>query len=82
MEKAHDIHFAGVIEDGRVQQRIHKDNNNFKRYKKASSRKRANVKLPRKCGQLTNVQRQRGRSCWMMPCKTATNADAITAKGL
>lgn len=69
MERAHDIHFAGVIEDARVQQSIRKDNNNFKRYKKASSRKRAKVKLPRKCVQLTNVQRQPGRSCWLMPAK-------------
>lgn len=34
MERAHDIHFAGV-EDARVQQRIHKDNNNFKKIQKS-----------------------------------------------
>lgn len=82
MERAHDIHFAGVIEDARVQQRIRKDNNNFKRYKKASSRKRAKVKLPRKCVQLTKCSKTARPQLLADACKTATNADAITAKGL
>lgn len=54
MERAYDIHFAGIDEDTRVQQRIRKDQDNFfLKRKKASGRKRAKAEIPRKCVQLT-----------------------------